>query len=106
MTTDPADVYDLSPMVTGATIMVSHPMKASLPITVRCLCSPSKLQVIDPAPMLTLDPTCASPDVAEVAGLRSLPDTAVLHFNEVPDVDPGFQASAGSDVTEWPDIRH
>src|SRR3990170_128639 len=41
VTTEPAPVAAPSPMVTGATSIVSEPMKAPSPITVRCLRVPS-----------------------------------------------------------------
>lgn len=39
--TEPAATSAPSPIWAGATIMVSEPMKASLPMTVLCLCTPS-----------------------------------------------------------------
>ncbi len=41
VTTDPAPVTAPSPMVTGARRMVSEPMNAPSPMTVRCLARPS-----------------------------------------------------------------
>ena len=41
VTTDPAPVTPPSPMVTGARRMVSEPMNAPSPMTVRCLAWPS-----------------------------------------------------------------
>ena len=61
VTTEPAPVVAPSPMVTGATIMVSTPMLAPSPMTVRCLAVPSKLAVTDPAPTFTSSPISASP---------------------------------------------
>ncbi|CPU63890.1 Uncharacterised protein [Mycobacteroides abscessus] len=39
--TDPAAVYAPSPTLTGATNMLSAPVRACEPMTVRCLCTPS-----------------------------------------------------------------
>src|SRR6056297_490086 len=50
--TDPDPVMASSPMVTGATSMVFDPMKTFRPISVWCFMTPSKLQVIVPAPTL------------------------------------------------------
>ena len=46
---------------TGATSMVSLPMKAPSSMTVVFFFTPSKLQVMVPAPMFTSSPTAASP---------------------------------------------
>ena len=59
--TDPAAVYAPSPIVTGATNIVSLPMRTESPITVRCLFSPSKLTKTVAAPMFVSAPISASP---------------------------------------------
>ena len=59
--TDPAPVFASFPIVTGATNMVSEPMLAPSPITVRCFRYPSKLTVTVPAPTFTSSPRSASP---------------------------------------------
>ena len=47
-------------MVSGATRVLLVPTNTPSSMTVRCLASPSKLQVTVPAPTLTLSPTSLS----------------------------------------------
>src|SRR5450759_2736830 len=61
VTTDPAPVHAPSPSSTGATSIVSEPRKTFLPIFVLCLRTPSKLQVMVPAPTFVCSPSSASP---------------------------------------------
>ena len=59
--TEPAPVFASFPIVTGATNIVSEPMLAPSPITVRCFSYPSKLTVTVPAPTFTSVPISVSP---------------------------------------------
>ena len=61
VTVEPAPMYDPLFTFTGATRRVPEPMKESLSITGLYLCSPSKFQVIVPAPIFISDPSLASP---------------------------------------------
>ena len=58
---DPAATLASSPMVIGAINDEFDPIKALLPILVLCLSTPSKLQVIVPAPIFVETSISASP---------------------------------------------
>ena len=74
--TDPAAVVAPAPTTTGATSIVSLPMKAPAPISVRCLATPSKLQVTAPAPMFAPLADLGVADVGEMVGLGAAAEPA------------------------------
>ena len=59
--TDPDPISVLEPIFRGATSEEFEPINAFSPISVKCFETPSKLQNTVPAPILLVDPTCASP---------------------------------------------
>ena len=100
--TDPAAMYELLPILTGAIIEEFVPIKQLSPIFEWNLFFPSKLQVIVPAPILEFLPIVLSPKYDRWLTLTLLANLEFFISTKLPILTSSCKIASGLSLAKGP----